>query len=144
VATYDAGKPGVYVTYADNKSSSVETWVNQSSQRVIQSHDADANRMLISMPLDDLGVGLLDRLRYDTIAEKAYVERVAFVHDLGTPVVDELVNESDAVAPTGAGPSAPASGPPAALRTRAMLRRARSATRGRRWTPTTSPRTARA
>ncbi len=101
VATYDAGKPGVYVTYADGKSASVETWVNQSSDRVIQSHDADANRMLVSMPLNDLGAGLLDRLRYDTIAEKSYVEQVAFAHEFGTLPVDELVNESEAVAPAG-------------------------------------------
>ncbi len=101
VATYDAGKPGVYVTYEDGKSSSVETWVNQSTDRVIQHHDSEDNRMLISMPLDDLGAGLLDRLRYDTISEKSYVEQVAFVHSFGTMPVDDLMNESEAVAPTG-------------------------------------------
>ncbi len=101
VATYDAGKPGVYVTYADGKSESVETWAKQSSERVIQHHNPAANRMLISMPIGALGAGLIDRLTRSTIAEKSYVEQVAFAHEFDTLPVDDLMNESEAIAPTG-------------------------------------------
>lgn len=102
VQTYDAGKVGVYVSYKDGKHESLRTWANSSTDRTIQAHDNDSNRMLVSMPVDDLGASRLDRLLNNGLASKDYVTSVAFVQSHSAEPVDRLEGEDGIVEPTGA------------------------------------------
>lgn len=104
--------PQLYVTYAENKFGSLETWVNQTDSRRILDHDAESNRVLLTAPPPDIYGGFI--IRDGRIAgrdvpqpawirapllERSYVERVDVNQqvDLIEPV--EPGNESAVYSP---------------------------------------------
>lgn len=72
--TYGAnGNPGWYVYTTENKTSAVEEWANQSTERMVHSVDAEDNRVLVSAPSGHVGGSLVRRVLGQGLVSQSYV-----------------------------------------------------------------------
>lgn len=76
------GHPGFIIKYApeDNGSAALQSWINDSSERELISHDTASNWMLVAAPPEDVGVSgsyrVLGQYYSSALAEQSYVERI--------------------------------------------------------------------
>lgn len=124
VARYGGSQtPSAYVTYQNESFSSLESWANFSDDRRVLSHDADAQRALVTAPAGQLGLTPISKLLDRGLASKSYIERISLnlnvdyaepvplgdSSEFSRPVPNQLVSggwSSDGVAFAGDAPQA--------------------------------------